>query len=94
VIFPLLVAPHTLLHDMVILVPAFVLLSIYQPLSRNLLVISIVVYFGTFFLTLLGALTNVAWVSLLTIGIVIIYIYWITKDQQYIFSRDRNGLVD
>jgi hypothetical protein len=80
-IFPLLATPYALLHDMVILIPAFILWAIYSN-SQNFLYISIITYLGTFFLTLLGALTNIAWVSLLVIGLCIPITIWIFSNRR------------
>jgi hypothetical protein len=74
-ILPLIATPYALLHDMVILIPAFVLWAIYSN-SRNFIYISALVYLGTFFLTLLAALTKIALVSLLTIGLFIAMVVW------------------
>lgn len=87
IILPLLVAPHTLLHDLVILIPVFVLLSIYLQSSHQLLIISAIVYFGAILLIPLGALTNIAWVSLLVIFIVAIFIYWLITKRKIIFAE-------
>jgi len=75
-IFPLLATPYALLHDMVILIPAYVLWAIYSN-SRNFVYISVSVYLGAFFLTLLAALTKIAWVSLLVLGLFVSMIIWI-----------------
>lgn len=75
-IFPLLASPYALLHDMVILIPAYVLWTNYSN-TRNFVLISILTYFGAFFLTFLSALTKIAWLSLLVIGLLITLIIWI-----------------
>jgi Glycosyltransferase family 87 len=77
-IFPLLFTPYALLHDMIILVPAFVLWMIYSN-SRPVLYISIIIYLGAFFLTFIAALTKIAWVSLLITGLLITIIVWFIK---------------
>jgi hypothetical protein len=74
-ILPLIATPYALLHDMVILIPAFVLWVIYSY-SRNFIYISASVYLGAFFLTLVGALTKIAWVSMLTMGLFIVLVVW------------------
>jgi len=81
-IFPLLATPYALLHDMVILIPAYVLWAIYSN-SRNFVYISVITYLGAFFLTFLAAVTKIAWLSLLVIGLFISIIIWI-------FSRPKN----
>jgi Glycosyltransferase family 87 len=84
-IFPLLATPYALLHDLVILVPAFVLWAIYSY-SRNFLYIAISIYLGAFFLTFIAALTKIAWVSLLVIGLLIAIIMWIISKQNKIIG--------
>jgi hypothetical protein len=74
-ILPLIATPYALLHDMVILIPAFVLWAIYSY-SRNFIYISVSVYLGAFFLTLVGALTKIAWVSTLTMGLFVVLVVW------------------
>ncbi len=74
-IFPLLATPYALLHDMVILIPAYVLWAVYAY-SRRFVYTSVAVYLGVFFLTLLGALTKIAWVSLITLGLVAAIFAW------------------
>lgn len=75
-ILPLIATPYALLHDMVILIPAFVLWAIYSY-SNNYIKISASVYLGAFFLTLFAALTKIAWVSFLTIGLFIAMVIWV-----------------
>jgi hypothetical protein len=74
-LLPLIATPYALLHDMVILIPAFVLWAIYSN-SRNFTYISASVYLGAFFLTLVAALMKVAWVSLLTMGLFTCMFVW------------------
>jgi hypothetical protein len=83
-IFPLLATPYALLHDMVILIPAFVLWAIYSNSSR-FQYITVSIYLGAFFLTLVAALTKIAWVSLLVVGLFILMIMWI-------FSRPNKAI--
>ena len=75
IIFPLLATPYALLHDMVILIPAFVLWAIYSY-TKNFLHISASIYLGAFLLTLVAALTKIAWVSLFVMGLLIVLIIW------------------
>ena len=59
IIFPLIIAPHTLLHDLVILIPAMVLWADQAPSSR-LLYACIAIYLGAFILPLLTHFTGIA----------------------------------
>ena len=80
-ILPLFATPYALLHDLVILVPLYVLGTIYfntqifQPISLS-------VYLGAFFLTFLSAITKFTWVSLLVIGIVVAMVIWLVPKQE------------
>src|SRR5665647_2029840 len=58
VIFPLLATPYALLHDMVILIPAYVLWATYSN-SRKFTYVTITIYLGAFLLTFLGAVTKI-----------------------------------
>jgi hypothetical protein len=84
-IFPLLATPYALLHDTVILIPAFILWAVYSY-SRKLLICAASVYIGTFFLTPLSALTKIAWVSLLIVGLAITLIWWILANRHSLFE--------
>jgi hypothetical protein len=78
ILLTLLATPYALLHDLVILIPAFVLWARYSP-NRQLLITSIVVYFGTFFLTLISALSHLALNAFLVIGLVSLVIFLLVK---------------
>lgn len=79
-IFPLLATPYALLHDMVILIPAYVLWSIYSN-TQKFTIISVVIYLGVFFLTLFSALTRIAWNALLVLGLFVILVAWIYRNR-------------
>ena len=78
ILLPLLATPYVLLHDLVILIPVFVVLARYNP-HRELLLTVIVIYFGAFFLTLLSALSHIALNALSVIGLVIMIIWWLAR---------------
>ncbi len=82
IVFPLLASPYALLHDMVILIPVFALWAYYSA-SRELLYSAIIVYLGAFILTFAAALTHIAWVSLLVIGLSIAVFVWLVKNKQF-----------
>ena len=93
-IFPLLATPYALLHDMVILIPAYVLWAIYSN-SRNFMYISISIYLGAFFLTLVAALTKIAWVSLLVVGLFFAMLTWtFSSRKKQLGQVQANDLVD
>jgi hypothetical protein len=79
-IFPLLATPYALLHDLVILIPAYVLWSIYSN-TQKFTIISAVIYLGAFFLTLFSALTRIAWNALLVLGLFVILVAWIYRNR-------------
>jgi hypothetical protein len=74
-LFPILATPYVLLHDLVILIPGFIVWARYSS-SRHLLYSAILVYLGTFVLTMIGAITKFAWLPLLIIYLVIVMIMW------------------
>jgi len=82
ILFPLVATPYALLHDLVILIPGIVLWARYSS-SRYLLYALIVIYLGGFILPLLAALSKIALVSILTIGLVIAIFLWM-----YIRNKD------
>jgi hypothetical protein len=71
---PLLAFPYTLLHDLVILIPAFFLWARYS-LSPALVKTVIAVYLSGFFLTLLAALSKVALFPVVIMGITTMVIF-------------------
>jgi hypothetical protein len=83
-IYPLLATPHSLTHDMVILIPGFIIWARYKN-SLSLLYTAIITYLGAFILTLLAAITKIAWVSLLLLGLFIAIIIWLFSHRNEIF---------
>jgi hypothetical protein len=78
ILLPLMATPYALLHDLVILIPAFILWSRYNP-SRELLTASIVIYLGTFILTLLSALSQLALNAVLVISLFTLVTLWLIR---------------
>lgn len=68
-LYPLLVAPYTLLHDLVLLLPVFALLSHIQGHRRALLCSAAVSYVGMLLLTFIGQQMGVALVALIPLGV-------------------------
>ncbi len=68
IIFPLIIAPHTLLHDLVILIPAMVLWADQAPSSR-LLYACIAIYLGAFILPLITHFTGIALLALIPLAL-------------------------
>jgi hypothetical protein len=79
-LLPLIAFPYALLHDMLILIPGFILWAGYAP-SRGLLYAAILVYLGAFFLTPLAALSKVGLMAGLTLGLLIALFAWLYKNR-------------
>ena len=60
--FPFIATPYALVHDLLILIPGFVLWARYES-SRSLLYAAIIIYVGAFFLILAAVLSKIAVVS-------------------------------
>ena len=71
ILYPLLVAPHTLLHDLIILIPLFILWSSIER-SRRLLYICISVYLLTLVLPPITHATGIALLGLIPVILAII----------------------
>jgi hypothetical protein len=65
IIFPLVFAPYVQLHDLILIIPCLFVWAAFEP-SLTLRNIAIAVYLSAFFLTLLAALTGIAWMTLIT----------------------------
>jgi hypothetical protein len=68
VLFPLLTMPHALLYDLLLLVPAFLLLVDIQGTHRSLLNVAVFSYLGTLFLPLLGYPLKIALPALIPLA--------------------------
>jgi hypothetical protein len=75
IIFPLIATPYALLHDLLILAPALVLCS-YFVSNQRLLHFSIWIYLGSFFLTPISMLTEIALVALIPLSLILIIWPW------------------
>jgi hypothetical protein len=78
ILYPLAMSPYVQLHDLLIVIPVFVGWSIYDR-STNVLSAAIIIYLGCFFLTLLAAITGIAWMALLSIGLFVAVMIWNIK---------------
>lgn len=70
ILFPLLVTPYALLHDLLILIPLFVIISKTHT-SKYLLLLIVGTYVGALILPIFGYLMRNAAPALITIGIAI-----------------------
>lgn len=68
-LFPLLAAPHTLLHDLIILAPALLLWAHWQP-DRRLALVSAAIYLATFLLPWISYAAGIPFLALIPIGLV------------------------
>ncbi|HSQ16483.1 MAG TPA: glycosyltransferase family 87 protein [Anaerolineales bacterium] len=68
VITPLAFSPYVQFHDLLLLVPAFTAWGVYDR-SQPILWAAVVTYLGAFLLLPLSALTGIAWVAILPIGL-------------------------
>ena len=89
-ILPLLATPYALLHDFVILIPAFILWIIYRN-TQKFINLSFIIYFGAFLFTFIGALTKIAWLSLLNIGLCSAILIWVIKNHRSILRTKSIG---
>jgi len=71
VLYPFFVAPHILIHDMVVLIPFFLLWSQLSH-SKYVLYAAIVVYFGSLFLIFITYPTKIALLALIPLGLLIV----------------------
>ena len=86
ILIPILVFPYALLHDMVIIIPAFILWARYSS-SRILLYTAITVYLGCFILLLISTLTKIALITLIPISLIVMIILYIFKSRRDIFMK-------
>jgi len=70
-LYPLIVAPYTLLHDLILLVPVFVLLGANRGTERTLLYLAVFSYIGMLAFTFIGQAVGVAFVALIPILVAI-----------------------
>lgn len=76
VIIPLVTTPYALLHELVILIPCYVLWARYSS-SRPLLYTAIVIYFSGLFLTLLVSMVKISLIAVLPLSLVILIFIWV-----------------
>jgi hypothetical protein len=71
-LYPFFATPYVLLHDLLILVPVFLLLSADREVAGRLLYAAIFTYFGALVLLLLGQKFNVALFVLIPAGLLVL----------------------
>ncbi len=83
-LLPLVATPYALFHDLVILIPAFILWTRYDS-SRRLLLAAIMVYLASFFLPLIASTTKIALMSIITIGLTVAILTWTFTQKKNLF---------
>jgi len=73
-LYPFFATPYVLLHDLLILVPVFLLLSADREVADRLLYAAIFTYFGALVLLLLGQKFNVALFVFIPAGLLALYV--------------------
>jgi hypothetical protein len=71
-LYPFFATPYVLLHDLLILVPVFLLLCADRELADYLLYAAIFTYFGALVLVLLGQKFNVALFVMIPAGLLVL----------------------
>jgi hypothetical protein len=84
---PLVATPYVLLHDLVVIIPGLILWYRYRP-SNGLLYTVIGIYLGGLFLTLFATVSKVAFVSLLSIGMVGLIYLFIGLNRKEVFASE------
>lgn len=82
-LFPLLAAPHTLLHDLIIVVPLFLLWADLWP-TKGLLLLCVGIYLAAFLLPIICYLTEIPFLALMPLLLVAILL-------RQMFSLSRNN---
>jgi hypothetical protein len=81
VLFPLLAAPHTLLHDLLIIIPLLVLWSRLWP-DRRLLQACVAIYLATFLLPWITHAIQIPLLAFIPIGLFIWLVKLVIRDYQ------------
>ncbi len=74
-ILPLAFSPYVQLHDLLYIVPIFIIWASYDT-SPRVFYTAVITYSGAFILTLFAATTGVAWMALITMGLFLQMIRW------------------
>jgi alpha-1,2-mannosyltransferase len=82
ILFPLLASPHTLIYDLLIIIPVLVLWS-HQTHSVRLLYACIAIYLGSFLLPLAIHMTGIALSSFIPITLLVAQIRLILLERKY-----------
>ena len=73
-LFPLIIAPHTLIYDLLILVPAIILLTNYSEIRPAIFKLTLIYYISLLFLPLIGYAVKLALPALIPLSLLILLI--------------------
>jgi hypothetical protein len=88
-LFPLLLMPHTLVYDLLILIPAFLLLTVEDVKDKKLLWLAIASYMGVLLLPLIGYFNKLALPALIPI---LFFVYLIQQLRRVNLQENRQKL--
>jgi hypothetical protein len=74
-ILPLAFSPYVQLHDLLFIVPIFIIWASYDT-SPRVFYAAVITYAGAFILTLFAAITGIAWMALITMGLFWLMTIW------------------
>jgi hypothetical protein len=74
-IFPLAFAPYVQLHDLILVVPVFMVWAMNDT-KPQFFPAAVFTYAGAFFFTLLAAITGIAWIAIITLGLFVQMSRW------------------
>jgi hypothetical protein len=70
-LFPLIIAPHTLIYDLLILVPALIILANIQEITQSIKLLAVIFYICLLFLPIIGYLLKLALPGLIPLTLLI-----------------------
>jgi hypothetical protein len=70
-VFPLIIAPHTLIYDLLILVPALILLASIQEITQSIKFLAVIFYICLLFLPIIGYTLKLALPALIPLTLLI-----------------------
>ncbi len=81
-LFPLIATPYVLLHDLLLLVPGFLLLAWDRLQAQRILYLAVAAYVGTLVAPVIGAALHLALPSLIPLGVL-----WLVSRQALVVMR-------
>ncbi len=74
ILFPLIIAPYALLHDLLVLFPVIILLTRDYHSDRRLLLIAVIIYLSMLILPMISYVTKIAFIGLIP-ALLFVYIF-------------------